>query len=198
MKTLQHPCILRLNGAYTYGDTYNLIVPYACGGELASLLENDRPSQLQTDDAFLNGLAEIALALEQVHAIDKKNLHLIGCHHDLRPDNILIDGSSFLLADFGLSKFKRASQPSRTPVKCKWGNYTAPECDVTGTQDSADDSYVHRSSDTWSFGCIIAEVLTYMIYGKEGVAIFLERKSFKILGRKFVHFTVVRIHQIWK
>jgi serine/threonine protein kinase len=53
----------------------------------------------------------------------------IGCHQDLKPGNILVDGDTFLLADFGLSRFKESIEGSYTSYKSVGGYYVAPECE---------------------------------------------------------------------
>ncbi|RYP79796.1 hypothetical protein DL770_006511 [Monosporascus sp. CRB-9-2] len=104
---LKHPNIVELLGSYTYDGKHNLLFPLADTGNLAKLL-----------------------AVEHVHDFSERkiDLELIGCHHDLRPRNILISGINFILADFGLSTFKPRTQNSATPFKNVCDDYLAPEC----------------------------------------------------------------------
>lgn len=125
-------------------------------------------------------LTNLSHALEQVHELTAQtlDLRLIGCHHDLKPQNILVHNGTFLLAEFGLSNFKSVSQSSSTPHRRGQGDYQAPECeDLEGDFEK---HIIHRSSDIWSFGCIIAEVLTFMLEGKEGVERFRVERRFKL------------------
>lgn len=139
-----------------------------------------RPKGFQSKSSFFLALTNLSHALEQVHELTAQtlDLHLIGCHHDLKPQNILIHDGTFLLADFGLSNFKSVSQSSSTPHRRGQGDYQAPECeDLDGDFDKYT---IHRSSDIWSFGCIIAEVLTFILEGMEGVDRFRVGRRFKL------------------
>jgi serine/threonine protein kinase len=81
----------------------------------------------------------------------------IGCHYDLKPANILVDDNKFLLADFGLSRFKDNSEDSQTSYKSVRGSYVAPECkNINDVGDTK--ARIGRSSDIWSLGCIILEI----------------------------------------
>jgi serine/threonine protein kinase len=40
----------------------------------------------------------------------------IGCHHDLRPANILLLDGRFVITDFGLSRLKPSSGTSKDPL----------------------------------------------------------------------------------
>ena len=175
---LKHPNIIEVLGAFSYRDRHNLMFP-AMSGDLATLLESERPPEFIKDQTFVAALSNLASAIEQVHNLTANTIDLqqIGCHHDLRPKNILVDGNDFILADFGLSRLKNTSQNSDTMHKQGQGDYIAPECEnITGDYNK---HRIRRSSDIWSFGCIIAEVLTYMMRGKDGVEAFWKLREFK-------------------
>lgn len=185
---LRHPNILELLSAYTYDGRHNLVFPCARGGDLATFLRNERPPHFKADESLVVALAKLASAIEQVHffAAHTIKLSLIGCHHDLKPSNILVDNSTFILADFGLSRLKGTSQSSNTRFKMGQGDYLAPESeDIDG---SFEKHSIGRSSDIWSFGCIIAEVLTYMIHGIGGVKDFKEARRYKNGNFRYSHF----------
>jgi len=185
---LRHPNILELLSAYTYDGRHNLIFPCARGGDLATFLRNERPSRFEADESLVVALAKLASAIEQVHffAAQTIKLSLIGCHHDLKPSNILVDNSTSILADFGLSRLKGTSKSSNTQFKMGQGDYLAPESeDIDG---SFEKHSIGRSSDIWSFGCIIAEVLTYMIDGVDGVKEFKEARRYRIGNFRYSHF----------
>ena len=185
---LRHPNILELLSAYTYDGRHNLIFPCARGGDLASFLRHERPPQFEADESLVVALAKLASAIEQVHyfAAHTINLSLIGCHHDLKPNNILVDNSTFILADFGLSRLKGTSQSSNTKFRMGQGDYLAPECeDVDGCFEKHS---IGRSSDIWSFGCIIAEVLTYIVHGVDGVKEFKQARRYRNGNFMYSHF----------
>jgi serine/threonine protein kinase len=180
LNNLKHPNIVELLSAYSYRGTHNLIFPRARGGDLATFFKKEHPLEFQTVEAFLVALSGLASAIEQVHNFTSHTLDLemIGCHHDLKPGNILVDGSSFILADFGLSRLKGRSESSNTPYRMGHGDYLAPE--IEDLSDPFQKNCIRRSSDIWSFGCIIAEVLTHMIQGPSGVQEFWVKRAFKV------------------
>jgi hypothetical protein len=73
----------------------------------------------------------------------------------------------------GCSVLVIAATPSRTVHPY----YTPPECCVLA--DHSEKSIIHRSGDIWSLGCIIAEVVTYMLWGVKEVEDFEEQRKFK-------------------
>lgn len=185
---LGHPNIVNLLSAYTFKGSHNLIFPRARGGDLAAFLRRERPPEFKSDETLVIALARLASAVEDVHnfSANALDLSLIGCHHDLKPRNILVDGANFILADFGLSRLRSISEASDTIFKRGQGDYLAPECeDIEGDFEKHS---IRRSSDIWSFGCIIAEVLTHMIQGTEGIAEFRRRRKYKLGNFIYYHF----------
>lgn len=181
---LRHPNIIELLASYSYRGKQNLIFPLAEGGTLSDLLACIRQATLFTSDGdVLVAVAGLSSAIEHVHNFIEKNLNLelMGCHYDLRTKNILLSGKSFLLADFGLSRFKETTDSSGTLYKAGGGNYCAPEC-----EDIDDTKYlkrtIRRSSDIWSFGCMLADLITYMIHDSTGVERFKQMRRFQAHG----------------
>jgi serine/threonine protein kinase len=126
----------------------------------------------------LHGLSS---AIEVVHNLTVQGqqyqdaLTLIGYHHDIRPKNILVTQSTFVLADFGLARFKHVDADSRTQWKLGIGDYVSPEC----MDDDFNALKVGRSMDIWAFGCLISEIATYMEEGPSGVKKFQANRVFK-------------------
>jgi len=179
------PRIVELLGSYEqkgrneYESSYNFIFPLA-DMDLDQFLQQDaKPNHFCDNTAFLDELYGLASALNDVHEfrfqfkeLDNTGMELLGCHHDLKPSNILIFGNRFVLADFGLSRLSAVSQGSKSRFKDVRGDYFAPECmDEVYRQQS-----IGRSSDIWSFGCIIAEIATFAENGAVGVRNFRERR----------------------
>jgi serine/threonine protein kinase len=154
-------------------------------------MADPRPEQFHSDSSIFVALARLSLGLEHVHNFVTEHIDLkkIGCHHDLKPVNVLLDNQSFVLADFGLSTFKDTSQDSKTQRKEGGTNYLAPECeeiaDLVFTRGRAG-----RKGDIWAFGCILAEMLTYVLKGSDGVKVFKEKRTFTIPG-----FTLSSFHK---
>ncbi|KAF4335478.1 kinesin [Fusarium beomiforme] len=187
---LKHANIVELLGSFTRSDTYSLFFPLASDGNLHDVLLSSSKAELfASTETMLVSLAALSSAIEHVHDFSKQNmidLELIGCHHDLRPRNILVSGSKLILADFGLSTLKPSSQNSETPFKHNGDDYLAPEC------EDWDNSFlpgnVHRSADIWSFGCIIAEVLTFLVSGRTGIEEFRQQRKHKVRNWTFYQF----------
>jgi serine/threonine protein kinase len=94
-----------------------------------------------------------------------------GYHHDIKPRNILIRGSDFILADFGLSRLKEIDEDTKTPWKDTTFEYGAPEC---RDPQSFVPGMVSRAIDIWSVGCVFSEIAAYMEKGSQGVSDFRE------------------------
>ncbi|KAI4215894.1 MAG: hypothetical protein LQ351_001882 [Letrouitia transgressa] len=183
LRLLKHPNIVELLGSYTYRGKHNFIFPFARCGTLADLLKTKRPSILQSNENMLLALAGLCSAVSATHNLflEKDSLSLIGCHHDLKPQNVLVDGAVFLLADFGLSRFKSSDEGSATTPKSAVGFYVAPECEDFGASEDTDGTrIIGRSSDVWSLGCIMMEVLIYMKGGAESVKRFENERSYRV------------------
>lgn len=181
LNRIKHPNIIELLGSYTYRDSHNFIFPKARGGDLAKLLKTStRPPGFDSDQSFYLAICGLTSAIEAVHHFGNRGLDIerIGCHHDLKPQNILVDLGTFILADFGLSRIRPASETSQTIFKMGGGLYLAPEC--LAILDEFKKLSVGRKSDIWSLGCIILEVVTYMLFGSQGISDFFEQRKIEI------------------
>ena len=176
---LNHPNIVPLLASYTHQGLHNFLFP-SYDRDLARFLNSEsREGDFKYDFTFYSALQGLASALSSTH-----NLHLeqskhgldydaIGYHHDLRPANVLVSDNTFILADFGLGKFKSSDLPSQTQWKIGHGDYLAPECE--------DDEFVHlrvgRGIDVWAFGCIALELIIYMTKGAAGLQQFRRMRN---------------------
>jgi serine/threonine protein kinase len=186
LKLLKHSCIIELLACFTYRDKFNFIFSLANGGTLADLLSGKRPSPYEKPEDFLIALCGLSSAVRAVHTFLVDDFEAIGCHHDLKPSNVLLHGSKLLLADFGLSRFKDLGEGSASYFRGGRGDFIAPECEDLG--EDFKKHIVHRSSDVWSFGCIISEVLTFLQGGVEGVRTFRSSRMFEIENIKYFRF----------
>lgn len=181
LNCLQHPNIVELIGSYTYKGVQNMLFPLL-GVSLESVFTGVQAKQTLDQDYWLAALCGLSSAIETVHkcSSDTLGFHLIGCHHDLKPNNILVHDGKFVLADFGLSSLKRQSQTSKSDFKMGASYYQAPECEDSDHEFGR--RTVSRPSDIWSFGCIIAELLTFMLRGSEGLKSFKMKRKVKLGG----------------
>lgn len=189
LRLLKHPNIVELLGSYTYRGKHNFIFPLARGGTLADLLKSARPSAFQSDENIILALSGLCSAVCATHCLFSKHttLTLIGCHHDLKPQNVLVDDATFLLADFGLSRFKELTEGSATSYKSAVGFYVAPECeDFSASDETNRMQIIGRPSDIWSLGCMMMEILVYMKLGAEGVKEFEDARNYRF-GQTTLH-----------
>ena len=181
---LAHPNIIPLLGSYTYGDRHNFLFP-AFEKDLRDFLNSEvRFGDFCWSSTFFSALRGLASALCSTHKLhlnkEKHGLDIdaIGYHHDLRPANVLVSRKTFILADFGLGKFKPEDNSSKTWWKVGEGDYLAPEC--------MNESFVHqrvgRAIDVWAFGCLTIEVIIYMI---KGAASLKEFRKLRISPGRF-------------
>ncbi|KAI1418438.1 kinase-like domain-containing protein [Hypoxylon sp. FL1857] len=178
LSRLQHPNIIPLWGSYTYRDEQNFLFPYI-GMDLGSfLIAETRYQDFQWDVTFYSALTGLASALSKTHhlllnqADHDVDFEAIGYHHDLRPPNVLVRPDTFILADFGLEMLRQAGDSSHTPYKWISGDYVAPET----TDGQENPQTANRATDVWAFGCLVAEVVTYMLTGAEGVKEFRTKR----------------------
>jgi serine/threonine protein kinase len=114
---------------------------YVSGGSLAKLLRAG--AQIP-----LNRAVEMMIDIAQgARAINEKLIH-----RDIKPDNILMEGSKLKIGDFGISKFVDESTRLHTFKGGQHVAYMAPEA----WQNQANTIYI----DVYSVGLVFCEVLT--------------------------------------
>ncbi|KAI1096931.1 kinase-like domain-containing protein [Rostrohypoxylon terebratum] len=174
LRLLRHANIVQFHTSYTLRNV-DYIILEAADYDLYHLFSINRPPAL-TDEIVFRGMRGIASAITYVHNYfwEERDLKLIGCHYDLKPANILIRDTRFLLSDFGLSRLKSEDQGSASKFKGGFGDYIAPEC--LQIPDCVQQP-IRRASDVWSFGCILTEMLCYLFGGAAGVATFREARK---------------------
>lgn len=187
LNLVRHPCILQLYGSYTHKKQHNLLFREAKGGDLHEFLATEtRPVEFESDKAIYLAICGLASALDQLHDYcnEELSLKMIGCHHDLKPRNVLIDDAKFVLADFGLSTMTNATneEDAKTLAQDRDLYFAAPEGMDYLTWDKRE---LGPSADIWSFGCIIATILTYIKAGPSGIAEFSNRRLVVVRGDVF-------------
>ena len=178
LRHTKNPYIVDILGSYVFRNVYNIFFPLA-DMDLEDFLQGKQGIVFDHGEEVFEQLYGLATALNEMHSyrLLEQDLELLGCHHDLKPNNILIFGRTWTLADFGLSRLVPINEGSKTRFKDCIGDYFAPEClDGEWSQQK-----IGRASDIWSFGCVISEVITFSVFGSEGVAEF--RSSRETEGR---------------
>ena len=184
LRCLQHPNIISLITAFSK-DTIHSFLFSAADGDLKKLLNtNYRLPGFRTETEIFGSLWGLSSALDAVHNyfFSQLNVRQIGCHYDIKPNNILFSDGRLLLSDFGLSRLRRAEDGSQTTFKAAEGSYTAPECE--SFLEGFKRGKIGRASDVWSLGCVFTEILAYFSVepanGPTAVQKFTEDRRLKI------------------
>lgn len=171
---LKHPNIVPFWGSYKHKKEHYFLFPCIETDLNKFLISESRHGEFRWDFTFYAALTGLASALAKTHCLVLEEeehgiqVEAIGYHHDLRPPNVLVSHDSFILADFGLGRLKDAESLSHTPYKPISGDYIAPEC----TDMEEIPQTVNRAIDVWAFGCLILEVVTYVLRGLDGIKKF--------------------------
>jgi serine/threonine protein kinase len=153
---ISHPHVVPVLGAGEEGGLPYLVQALIAGGSLHDRLVAQGPLDLATTVRLLKGPAE---------GIDA--LHAAGLvHRDIKPGNILLDGETAYVTDFGLAKDSQASNLTRPGQALGSLDYMAPE-QVRGQE-------VGPATDIYALGCVVHECLT-------GTPPFGERASMRVL-----------------
>jgi serine/threonine-protein kinase len=141
---LQHPNIVTVYDAGEVEGILYLAMQYIEGNDLSAVLRKD--GRLRPYRA-IDVCRQVASALDAAHAMG-----LI--HRDVKPANVLIEGRTAFLTDFGLTKRMDGTHTELTRAGDVVGtiHYVAPE-QIEGDQVSA-------RSDVYSLGCLLYHCLT--------------------------------------
>jgi len=135
----QHPFLMKLHYAFQTNDKLYFVMDFAVGGELFFHLRKE--GKFSEDRARFYA-SEVLLGLEYLH----KNEII---YRDLKPENLLLDGSGHILVtDFGLAKYLN-HEKTRSFVGTP--EYVAPEVLLGELYDLA--------VDWWSLGVLIFEMI---------------------------------------
>jgi len=173
----KHDNIVELLTSYSQDGVVNLIFERADMDLHHFLLQEKRVYGFEDDRATLKALHGLSSGLKYIHCFEPMESHqndgsvaqMLGCHQDIKPRNILVRGTDFILADFGLMRLRASGEDSKTLWKDGTYEYGAPECrDPLTLQQGR----VGRASDIWSLGCVVSELVVYLKRGHNGVSKF--------------------------
>jgi serine/threonine-protein kinase len=141
---LQHPNIVTVYDAGEEDGLLYLAMQYIEGSDLSSVLRSQ--GRLRPYRA-IDVCRQVAAALDAAHGMG-----LI--HRDVKPANVLIEGRTAFLTDFGLTKRVEGTQTQLTKAGDVVGtiHYVAPEQIEGGRVDARTDIY--------SLGCLLYHCLT--------------------------------------
>ena len=123
------------------GETVFLVLPLYRDGSLAARLRERR--RLGVDET-VDLAAQLGRGLDALHA---RGI----LHRDVKPSNVLLDGGTAALADFGLARGVDSTRMTRDGQLLGTAFYLAPEL-IEGAEAS-------RASDVYALGCLLYECL---------------------------------------
>lgn len=187
--------VVGVKAMFTKASIFYLMLPWADGGNLMDFWKRHDSYQKRRSIAgqsirgILWQLREISQSLEFLHDF-KRNGKASYRHGDLKPENILVFWANetkedvpgtWKMADFGLAKKHEEVTGERNNMKATsirgWGTISYKPPEVFSNKNSP----TSRLFDIWSMGCIILQLITWLIDGIEGVK-KLTRKTTSHLG----------------
>jgi serine/threonine protein kinase len=164
-KEEKHPHLMVALSAYLHGDKF-FILQEEAEQSLHDYLKGEG-DRFKSADLWeqMSGVSDGLATLHQLYKGTK-----IAYHQDLKPANILIVKRVFKIADFGLLEFKPVSLLDDT------GSTGVPNAHNTGYYAAPRQGKYTRDSDIWSLGCIMSELATCDIQGRDGVKSYREAR----------------------
>jgi serine/threonine protein kinase len=139
---VDHPNVARIWHADVHDGELYVVMQLIEGSDLGHELDSqDRLELIRT----VRLVGEAAAGLDAVHRVGL-------VHRDIKPGNILLDGETAYVTDFGLAKDSQASNLTRPGQALGSLDYMAPE-QIRGEDVSA-------ATDIYALGCMIHECLT--------------------------------------
>lgn len=135
-----HANVLPIIDADEFDGQIAIVSEYAPDGSLADLLKKQGRLSVEKAVEMIDG---ILAGLEFLHS--RKIIH-----RDLKPDNVLLQGETPRLADFGISRVLRTTMTSSSVNLAGTPYYMAPECF---------DKKRNEQTDVWAVGVMLYEIL---------------------------------------
>lgn len=167
-----------ITAMFAKGKKQYFVFPWANGGNLYSLWEkhdgyDSSPSRSEIAHRFIPSIIKqlvgLAHALKKLHAFSHGSAASYR-HGDLKPENILVFDYKergfpgiWKMADLGLARYHFAATGERKATTSNSGagtiSYQPPE------SIHAKAAATSRLYDIWSMGCIILQMMTWLLYG---------------------------------
>ena len=144
LKEMSHINIIKFHRIFIYNQKFYIIMDFARGGELSSILSSNKPLK---EEHAKNLFHQIYNAVCYIHS---KNI----IHRDLKPNNILFldeEKTHIIIIDFGISGSSNGNQ--KELVKAGTQLYLPPEV-LTGVEFSSS-----TKLDIWALGIILYQMV---------------------------------------
>ncbi len=147
---LQHPNIVPVLAAGEMGGVPYYTMPFLGGPSLRERLRDT--GALPLADA-LSILRDVARALGYAHALGV-------VHRDIKPDNVLFEGTVAMVTDFGIAKAlsSAGAVSGRTSLTMSGMSVGTPA--YMAPEQAASDPAIDHRADIYSFGCMAYELFT--------------------------------------
>lgn len=199
MSGLRHEHIIEVKAVINWeGKGKYFMFQWADGGNLRDFYSKIKRPTLDADfiRSIFNQLAGLTSALEALHSYKKDNNDTGSYRHgDLKPENILRfeDGTRVGLlkvSDMGLAKHHVDETGLRGPTTTRYGTplYEPPEVFLDAQSARS------RRYDIWSMGCIMLELLVWLLYGYEELVKFNNSLNEAFSGYGSPYWVVERTH----
>lgn len=195
-RVLNHPHIVRMQGAGCSQGVFFFTMEYCAGGSLDGLIRRSG-GRLPISSALRLG-GQLLDGLEYAHSVDVPFVEFRDggsgrgkglVHRDLKPSNLLLSDESpdpaIKIADFGIAKaFDTAGLSGFTPTGALWGT---PE--YMPRQLILDFKYARPEADVWSAAATLYRMLTGkpprdFPKGKPALKVLLETEPVPVLKRQ--------------
>ncbi|KAI8625091.1 hypothetical protein F5Y19DRAFT_479965 [Xylariaceae sp. FL1651] len=185
------------NGNSVNSYERGFVFPWATGGNLLDYMKK------QTVERDLEGKIQssaLCWALGQIRGLADgiRGLHIMNARHgDIKPNNILLfpipenqSKYKLVIADAGLAKIHQLSTSKRsnfTTTKHVSKMHQPPESVANG----AGGVILSRRYDIWSFGCVMFEILVWLVRGLNEYKMFLRSMTQDSANEEPLHFWFV-------
>lgn len=141
LRKIKHQNVVRLLEVFREDEHLFLVFELLHGSLYKSIRDHDGPfSEAQVRFC----MKQILLGLQYIHRCGF-------FHRDMKPENVLWDGDTMKICDFGLAREIRSKPPYTEYVSTRW--YRAPEIVLRH-------QFYNSPVDIWAAGCIMAELFT--------------------------------------
>lgn len=165
-KAINHQHLMPALGAYWHGNSILFILQEEANMSLHDYLSG-KGDKFDSDELW-NQMRGLADGLDNLHKLYKGTK--IAYHQDLKPANILIVRGTLKIADFGLLEFRPVSLDDT-------GTTGVTSAHNTGYYAPPRRGRYTREDDIWSLACIISELATSDIQGRDEVGKYKEART---------------------